>query len=145
MPMLTPFTTLQDAFRLQNNLERRLMQRPTDAQGFTFWSPPVDVFESDEGITLTAELPGLSAKDIEVRVENDTLYLKGERKSETEENTGTWRRRERTWGSFSRSFALPPTLDTERIQATSKNGLLTIVLPRREETKPRQIEVKITE
>lgn len=143
---LAHFTTVQDALRRQQDLERRFrLVRPTETQAFETWSPAVDVYEDAEGITLTAELPGLAASDIELRVENDTLLLKGTRKLEKEESAGNYRRRERSYGSFHRSFALPQTVDSGNIQANSKNGVLTIFLPRREETKPRQIEVKITE
>ena len=96
-----------------------------------------------KGITLTAELPGLAVEDIDLRVENDTLTLKGERKLEREDKREGYRRVERSYGSFSRTFSLPDTVDTERIKAESKNGVLKVFLPRREETKPRQIQVKI--
>lgn len=142
---LAPFATVQDALRLQQNLERRFRLARPDSPTFETWSPAVDVYESEEGITLTAELPGLAASDIELRVEDDTLFLKGSRKLEHEETAGNYRRRERAYGSFSRSFALPPTVDSGNIEAKSKNGLLTVFLPRREETKPRQIEVKVSE
>ena len=107
------------------------------------WSPLVDVFEDAEGITLKAELPEVDAKDVEIQVEGNTLTLKGERKLEREDKRDGYHRIERTYGAFSRTFTLPNTVDSEHISAESKNGVLRIVLPKRTETKPRQIKVQV--
>jgi HSP20 family protein len=109
------------------------------------WTPPVDIFENKEHeIVLRAELPGLKREDIDIRVENNTLTLRGERKQETKEgSTDNYHRVERSYGSFSRSFSLPTTVNTEKVSATFADGVLTITLPTREEAKPRQIQVNI--
>ena len=148
MSTLARFPSFRDALRLQNDFDRLFhLSRPvfadSDAEALNGWAPAVDIYEDQEGITLTAELPGLSAQDIDLRVENNTLTLKGERRLEKEDKRDNYRRVERYYGTFTRSFALPATVDTERIQAESKNGVLKVFLPRREETKPKQIQVKI--
>ncbi len=108
------------------------------------WTPPVDIFENkDHEIVLRAELPGLKREDIDIRVENSTLTLRGERKQETEANQDNYHRVERSYGSFSRSFSLPTTVNTEKVSATFADGVLTITLPTREEAKPRQIQVQV--
>jgi HSP20 family protein len=108
------------------------------------WSPAVDIFEtSNHEIVLKAELPGLKREDIDIRVENNTLTLRGERKQESEVSKENFHRIERSYGAFSRSFTLPPTVDTEKVTANFADGLLTITLPTREEAKPRQIQVQV--
>lgn len=108
------------------------------------WVPPVDIFENDEHeLVLKAELPDVTREDINLRVENNTLTIGGQKKAETEVKEQQDRRIERTYGSFSRSFTLPATVDTGAIAAEFKNGVLTIRLPLREEAKPRQIQVAV--
>lgn len=108
------------------------------------WLPPVDVFENDQHeIVLKAELPGLSREDIDVRVENSTLTLKGERKRDSEVKEEQYHRVERSYGAFSRSFTLPPTVDADKVKAEFRDGVLSVVLPTKEESKPRQIQVKV--
>jgi HSP20 family protein len=107
------------------------------------WSPLVDVFEDGEGITLKAELPEVDVKDVDIQVEGNTLTLKGERKLENEEKRDGYHRIERTYGSFSRTFTLPSTVDVEHITAQSKDGVLRLFLPKKAETKPRQIKVNV--
>ncbi len=108
------------------------------------WSPLVDVFEDAEGITLKAELPEVDSKDVEIQVEGNTLTLKGERKLENEEKRDGYHRIERTYGAFSRTFTLPNTVDVEHITAESKNGVLRVFLPKKAETRPRQIKVSVS-
>lgn len=108
------------------------------------WFPPVDIYESaEQEIVLKAELPGISREDIDLRVENNTLTLRGERKQDTEVKQEQFHRVERSYGAFSRSFALPSRIDTERVRADFKDGVLTITLPIKAEAKPRQIQVDI--
>ena len=108
------------------------------------WAPPVDIFENaNQEIVLRAELPGVAKEDIDLRVENNTLTLKGERKRETEVKQEQYHRVERSYGTFSRSFSLPSRIDTEKVRADFKDGVLTITLPVREEAKPRQISVAV--
>src|SRR6266496_1046785 len=105
------------------------------------WIPPVDIVEEKDRILMTAELPGFQEKDIEIQMEGGVLTLRGERKSEKEEEGRTFHRMERSYGQFVRSFTLPNNVDREKIKATFSNGLLHIELPKREEAKPRQIKI----
>ena len=106
------------------------------------WMPAVDIFETaDREFVLKAELPDMKRDDIAVTFENGVLTLTGERKTEFDANQGTYHRSERAYGRFSRSFTLPATVDHTRIQASYKDGVLTVRVPQREEAKPRQITV----
>ncbi len=108
------------------------------------WVPPVDIFENDNhDLVVRAELPGLTREDIEVTVENNTLMLKGNKKFEQEVKEENYRRIERSYGTFHRSFTLPTTVDTSKVGADFKNGVLTVKLPFREEAKPRTINVDV--
>ena len=108
------------------------------------WVPPVDIFENDNHeLVLKAELPDVTREDISLRVENNTLTISGHKKAETDVKEQQYRRIERTYGSFSRSFTLPATVDASAIAAEYKNGVLTVRLPLREEAKPRQIQVAV--
>lgn len=107
------------------------------------FAPPVDVFENEDGIRITAELPGVQPEDVQVKVEDGTLTISGHRKLDKEDQRENYHRIERTYGSFLRSFTLPPTVDVEKIQAENRHGVLTIQLPRRQESKPRTIDVKV--
>ena len=108
------------------------------------WVPPVDIFETENhDLVVRAELAGLNREDIEVSVENSTLVIKGEKKFDPEVKDESYRRVERTYGEFHRSFTLPNTVDTAKVAADFKNGVLTIRLPFREEAKPRTINVEV--
>jgi HSP20 family protein len=108
------------------------------------WFPAVDIYENaNQEIVLKAELPGLVREDIDVRVENNTLTLRGERKRDTEVKQEQFHRVERSYGSFSRSFSLPSRIDMEKVRAEFKDGVLAITLPVKAEAKPRQIEVAV--
>ena len=106
------------------------------------WNPAVEIFESDEEIVLTTELPGLEEKDVHISVEDRFLSISGERSFEKKEDRN-YLRSERWYGKFSRSFRLPETADFENIQAELKSGVLTVTVPKKEEAKPRQIEVRV--
>ena len=108
------------------------------------WTPAVDIFETDShDLVLKVELPGLTREDIEVTVENSTLVLKGQKKFDHEVKEEQYRRVERAYGQFHRSFTLPSTVDTSKVSADFKNGILTVKLPFREEAKPRSINVDV--
>ena len=108
------------------------------------WIPPVDIFENDNHeVVIKAELPEVKREDISVTFENNVLTLKGERNTEHVSKQERFQRAERHYGSFSRSFTLPATVDATRIAASYKDGVLTITLPRREESKPKQISVNV--
>jgi HSP20 family protein len=123
----------------------RLNRMFADFYGETFnrgWLPPVDIFETDQHeVVIKAELPEMKREDITVTFENNVLTLRGERKLEREVKRDNFQRMERSYGSFSRSFTLPNTVDAARISASYKDGVLTIRLPQREEAKPKQIAV----
>jgi HSP20 family protein len=110
----------------------------------TTWAPAVDIYETPNELVVKADLPDVNEKDIDVRVENNLLTIHGERKFEKSVTEENFLRVERAYGSFSRSFSLPNTLNAEAIAAEYKNGVLTITLPKREETKPRQVKVNVT-
>ena len=108
------------------------------------WTPAVDIFETDShDLVLRAELPGMTREDIEVTVENNTLVLKGTKKFDSEVKDENYRRIERSYGTFHRSFTLPNTVDAAKVSADYKNGVLTVKLPFREEAKPRTINVEV--
>ena len=139
----------RDLFNLQDQLFRtfdsayRGREREEGPMTAT-WSPLVDVFEDNDGIMLKAELPEVDPKDVEIQLEGNTLTLKGERKLENEEKREGYHRIERTYGAFSRTFTLPNTVDVEHVTAESKDGVLKVFLPKKAETKPRQIKVAVT-
>ena len=106
------------------------------------WVPPVDIYESDDHeVVIKAELPEMKREDISLTFENNVLTLSGERRMEQETRRERFQRVERHYGSFSRSFTLPATIDASRISASYKDGVLTVRLPQRDEAKPKQIEV----
>lgn len=107
------------------------------------WVPAVDIFEDADAIQLYAELPGMEMKEIAVKVANNTLEIKGEKKIEKQEKKENYHRVERVYGRFARSFRLPATVDQEKIQAKYDRGILILTLPKREETKPRNITVQV--
>ena len=107
------------------------------------WSPLVDIFEDKEGITLKVELPEVDANDVDIQLEGNALTLRGERKLERADKREGYHRIERSYGSFSRTFTLPNTVDVEHITAESKDGVLRVLLPKKAETKPRQIKVGV--
>ena len=139
------YDPFKDLGRLQDEVNRLFDGRLTpggSTESFG-WVPPVDIFEDTEGVTLKFDLPEVDAKEVDIRLEDGVLTLKGERKLEKEERKDNDHRIERSYGAFARSFSLPNTLDFERINAESKNGVLRIHLPKRAEAKPKSIQVKV--
>jgi HSP20 family protein len=118
----------------------RLMSEPRVSRP---WSPAVDILETEDAVTLKADLPDVKTEDLDIRVENGTMTLKGFRKFEKDENVKGYHRIERSYGEFVRSFAVPPTVETDKVGAEYKNGVLTITLPKKETAKPRQVKVQI--
>jgi HSP20 family protein len=107
------------------------------------WVPPVDIYEAEGELVLKAELPDMTRDDIDITVENGMLTIRGERKLDNDIKQENFHRVERAYGSFVRTFSLPPTVDGGRIGAEYKNGVLTVKLPTREEAKPRRIDVQV--
>lgn len=141
-----------DSFRDFAQLQDRINRVFTDAYGrhddglmtSGTWVPPVDIYQNgNHEVVLKAELPDLTREDIDITVDKGTLTIKGEKKFNTEVNEESFHRIERRYGSFSRSFSLPPTVDATKVAAEYKNGVLTVRLPLREEAKPRQIKVEV--
>jgi HSP20 family protein len=142
--MFRDLVALQD--KMNQFFEQGLPQRRGNVDGDLFagaWAPAVDIYETDQAIELKADLPEVEPKDVDVRIEDNTLFLKGERKFEKEVKEENFHRIERSYGSFARSFALPQGIATDKISADYKNGVLKITLPKREESKPKQIQVKV--
>jgi HSP20 family protein len=107
------------------------------------WRPAVDVLEKDGNLVLRAEVPGISEKDIDLKLEGNVLTLKGERKHEAENDNGKYYRKETCYGTFSRSFSLPDTVDIDKIKADYRNGVLTVTIPQKPEVAPRAIPVSV--
>jgi len=126
--------------RLFEDTVTRLMSEPRANRP---WSPSVDIFETEDTLTLKADLPDVRIEDLDVRVEQQTLTLRGQRKFAKEQNVKGYHRIERSYGEFVRSFAVPSTVDTEKVEADYKNGVLTIALPKKEAAKPRQVKVAV--
>ena len=143
MPLVkyNPFETddLPAGLRLFSDTVNRLL---SDAQ-VRPWTPAVDISETENELVLKADVPDVDMKDIDIRLENGTLALKGERKFENEEKKKGFHRVERSYGTFARYFTLPDTVETDKVKADYKNGVLTITLPKKEVAKPRQIKIEV--
>jgi HSP20 family protein len=107
------------------------------------WQPAVDIYETADSIVIKAELPDVDQKDIDVRIEDSTLTLRGERRHEDEVKKENYHRIERYFGTFQRSFSLPATIDQEKVVAVCDRGVLTITLPKKEDNKPKQISIEV--
>src|SRR6266852_9572299 len=146
MAYLTRFEPFRDLANFQNQINRIFQDygRGSDEllTSGTF-VPPVDVYEDEHSITLKLEVPGIDEKDIDVRIEGNTLTVHGERKIEKEEKEENFRRVERQYGSFTRSFTLPSSVDTGQVNAHYDNGVLKISLAKKAEAKPKQIKVNV--
>jgi len=147
-----PIVRWTDPFREFAQIQDRLNRAFSDAYGRSdegllssgAWMPPVDIYQNGEHeLVLRAELPDMTREDIDVTVDNGTLTIKGEKKLPPELKEEQFHRIERRYGTFSRSFSLPPTVDPGRVGAEYKNGVLTVKLPMREEARPRQIKVDV--
>jgi HSP20 family protein len=134
--------TLQD--QVNRLFEAPITARRTESSNLTAWAPAVDIYETENELVVKADLPEIDEKDLDVRVENNMLTIRGERKFEQKVKEDNYLRIERTYGSFSRSFSLPTTVNTEGIHAEYKNGVLTVQLPKRAEAKPRQVKINVT-
>src|SRR5919109_2456045 len=149
MTVLTRWDPFREFSTLQNQMNR-LFQESFGREGreesltTTSFAPAVDVYEDEHNVTLKIEVPGIDEKDIDVRVENNTLTVHGERKFEKEEKEENYRRIERQYGSFTRSFTLPSTVDPNNVQANYEKGVLKIKLAKKAEAKPKQIKVNVS-
>ncbi len=139
-----------DPFRDLNTLQDRMNRlfddagrtwRTDEPAATTSWSPSVDIFETEGDIVVKAELPGMDRKDIQLNLENNVLSLRGERKFQKETKDENYHGIGRSYGVFSRSFSIPTTVDEEKIRADYKDGVLKIILPKKEQAKPKQIKI----
>jgi HSP20 family protein len=150
--MLVQFTPFNELARLRADWDRffdTVGQAPRQAAATDVakaaWSPAVDMTEDPEKISIQADLPGVEQQSVEIQIDQNVLTLKGERKLERSSEAGReqYRRYERVAGGFARSFRLPPTVDSDKITAAMKDGVLTLTLPKRAEAQPRQIKVSV--
>jgi len=146
MTVLTRWDPLRDLATLQNRLNRFVRESytpegPEEALTTTSFAPPVDIYEDEHNITLKLEVPGIDEKDIDVHIESNTLTVRGERKIDKEEKEENFRRVERQYGCFTRSFTLPGSVDTGQVSANYDKGVLKIGLAKKAEAKPKQIKV----
>ena len=148
MTVLTRWDPLRTTATLQDRMNRLLRESlnpegPEEALTTTGFAPPVDVYEDEHDFTLKIEVPGVEERDIDVRIENNTLIVHGERKFEKEEKEENYRRVERQYGSFTRSFTLPNSVDPGQVSAHYDKGVLKINLGKKAEAKPKQIKVTV--
>ena len=148
MTLLTRWDPLRDLATMQNRINRFVRESyspegPEEALTTTSFAPPVDIYEDEHTIAVKMEVPGIDEKDIDVRIENNTLTVHGERKIEKEEKEENFRRVERQYGSFTRSFTLPSSVDTGQVNANYDKGVLKISLAKKAEAKTKQIKVNV--
>ena len=133
-------TALQDQI---NRLFHDAFDRTGEQSNLSAWAPAVDIYESEQELVVKADLPDIDPKGLDIRVENNLLTIRGERKFEKKVSEENYLRVERSFGSFARSFTLANTVDTDAIKAEYQNGVLTLSIPKREEAKPKQIKVNV--
>jgi HSP20 family protein len=136
-----PFRNLSGLQEQVNRLFDSSFRGHTDESALTTWAPSVDIYETENELVLKADLPEVAERDIDIHVENNMLTMRGERKFEAKVKEENYLRVERSYGAFSRSFSLPNTVDTEAIKAEYKNGVLTVIMPKRAESKPKQVKI----
>ena len=147
MTLITRWDPFRELATLQDRMNRLFQETAGTGETSLTTSgafiPPVDVYEDEHGLRLKLEVPGIDEKDLDVRIENNVLTIRGDRKFEKEEKEENFHRIERRYGSFARSFTLPNTVDSEKVSAEYKNGVLTLQLAKKAEAKPKQIKVNI--
>ena len=142
---ITRFEPFRGVTTLQDQINRLFTETFDRSEGgnLTPWAPAVDIFETEHELVVKADLPDVKPEDLDIRVENNILTIRGERKFEKKVTEDKYLRVERSYGSFSRSFSLANTVNTEAIKADYKDGVLTLSIPKREEAKPKQIKVQV--
>ncbi len=145
MAMLTRYEPFREMARLSEEMSRLFGDERLLKTGESVgWTPGCDIYEDDESVMLRFELAGVDPKDVDVRFENGVLTIHGDRKLEKEDKRENYHRVELQYGTFTRSFTLPTTVDAEHIRAESKQGVLSVTLPKRTDAKPRAIQVKVS-
>ena len=148
MSAIVKFDPFRDMVTLRDRMDRLFEDSLSKARGgeeefgLSTWSPSVDIYETKDNLVIKAEIPGIEKKDVTIEVKDNTLKLKGERKFEKNVEEENYHRMECSYGSFQRIFTLPATINQEKIAASFKNGMLEITMPKKEEKKPKQIEIK---
>lgn len=143
-PMNRMFTPAREMERLVSSLwGSNLRDRDETASLCGTWQPAVNILEREEGIEITVEMPGIDAKDVDVTVEDGVLSIKGERRFQEVSENETYHRVESAFGAFERRFTVPTNVDSSKIEADFKHGIMTLTLPKREESKPRTVKVKV--
>jgi len=143
---ITRFEPFRGVSSLQDQINRlfsEVFDRSSDEASLTSWAPAVDIFETEQALIVKADLPDIRPEELDIRVENNILTIRGERKFEKQVKEENYLRVERSYGSFARSFSLANTVNAEAIKADYKNGVLTLTIPKREEAKPKQIKVNV--
>ena len=140
----SPFRDVSTLQEQVNKVFESNFSRNRDHAALTAWAPSVDVYETENELVIMADLPEVSEKDIDLRVENNMLTIRGERKFEQKVKEENYLRMERSYGSFSRSFSLSNTVDTQAIKAEYTDGVLNITLPKRAESKSKQVKINVT-
>lgn len=148
MTVLTRWEPFREFATLQGRMNRLFRESygengQDESLTTSSFAPAVDVYEDEHNVTLKVEVPGIDEKDIDIRLENNLLTIHGERKIENEEKEENYRRVERQYGSFTRTFTVPPTVDAEHVSASYDKGVLKVSLPKKAEAKPKQIKVNI--
>src|SRR6202165_4356394 len=146
MRILNRFEPFQGVATLQDQINRLFndgIERTGEDSSLTTWVPAVDIYETEHELVVKADLPQVDPKDLDIRVENNILTLRGERKFESKVSEDNYLRVERAYGSFARSFTLANTVNAEAIKADYQNGVLTLTIPKKEEAKPKQIKVNV--
>ena len=146
MRTLTRWEPFRGATSLQDQVNRlfsNVLERKGEESSLTAWAPSVDIYETEHELVVKADLPDVDPKDLDIRVENNVLTIRGERKFEKKVNEDNYLRVERAYGTFSRSFTLANSVNADAIKAEYQNGVLTLTIPKREEAKPKQIKVNV--
>jgi HSP20 family protein len=135
-----PTATLRDQIK---RVFGDVLERPGAESNLTTWAPAVDIFETEHELVIKADLPDVDPKELDIQIQNNILTIRGERKFEKNVKEENYLRIERAYGSFSRSFSLANTVNSDAIKADYTNGVLTLSIPKREEAKPKQIKVNV--
>jgi HSP20 family protein len=140
-----PFQEFENLLERYNKTGGAMRSSTGNDLSFADWSPSVDIEEDAEKYLIKADLPGVSRDDIDIKLENGMLSIRGEKRTETESDKGgKHHRRERFYGSFSRSFTLPDSIDADKVDAAYKDGVLTLAIPKVEKARPKSIDIKIS-
>jgi len=146
MKTLTRWEPFRGVISLQEQVNRLFndaFERQGEESSLTAWAPAVDIYETEHELVVKADLPDVDPKDLDIRVENNVLTIRGERKFEKKVNEENYLRVERAYGSFARSFTLANSVDSDAIKADYQNGVLTLTIPKKEEAKPKQIKINV--